>query len=70
MAALLTSKIDHVDEALYQLTEYRRACDDPGDILRATESIDQWLDRRLDLTQATMHQDTARTETSTTSSAR
>lgn len=70
MAGPLTSKIVRVDEALCQLTEYRRGCDDPGDILRATESIDHWLDRRLDLTHGNMHQGTARTETSTTSSAR
>ncbi|TDD66699.1 hypothetical protein E1262_21215 [Jiangella aurantiaca] len=43
----LTAKIRRVDDNLRTLVERRGHLDDPADVLRATESIDHWLDERL-----------------------
>lgn len=43
----LTAKIRRVDDNLRTLVERRGDSDDPADLLRATESIDRWLDERL-----------------------
>ncbi|RIQ34132.1 hypothetical protein [Jiangella rhizosphaerae] len=43
----LTAKIRRVDDNLRTLIERRGHLEDPADVLRATESIDHWLDERL-----------------------
>ncbi|TDE13447.1 hypothetical protein [Jiangella asiatica] len=47
LKAPVKARIRRVDDTLRRLVERRGRCEDPTEILRATESIDRWLDERL-----------------------
>ncbi|SDU73523.1 hypothetical protein [Jiangella alkaliphila] len=45
----IAAKLRYIDETLSWLADYRRRCDDPGELLRIHTAIDGWLDERIGL---------------------